>query len=131
MDQPHDGPEPIDPHDAYIASLDRPVAVCVDGKMVWTEADKESPAVALSRYFAALPPPEPAEPEVMEVGKVRFTRVAGDVWSMGVIGSDLTMEVRLEPMPAIKRADPNAKPALAGLTRTACSPRKGPGWCDE
>jgi hypothetical protein len=119
-----------EPIDAYLASLDRPVAVCVDGEMVWTEADKESPAEALSRYFAALPPPEPAEPEVMEVGKVRFTRVAGDVWAMGVIGSDLTMEVRLEPMPAIKRADPNAKPALAGLTRTGGA-RKGPGWCDE
>lgn len=54
------GPEPADR--LAIEREARPVALCVDGEMVWTEEDKESPAAALAAYFARLVPyPEPAK----------------------------------------------------------------------
>jgi hypothetical protein len=68
----------------------RPVAVYVDGDIVWTESDPDSPEAALMRYFA------------------------------GIARQQLA-----------KLPDPNAKPALSGLTKTAPGAKHGPGWCDE
>jgi hypothetical protein len=67
----------------------------------------------------------------MTVGQVRFVYLADDRWSMGVIGSDYSMEVRLEPMPEIRPSDPNAKPSNPALCRVAGEAYRGLGWCDE
>lgn len=79
------GPDPADRLAVWRDA--RPVALCVDGAMVWTESDPDSPEQALMRYFAGiarqqlakLPSPN-AKPALSGLTRTTFPARRGPGW---------------------------------------------------
>ena len=110
----------------------RPVAVCVDGQIVWTETDPDSPEAALMRYFSGLARQQLATLPLRErpgAARVREMEQTPEGRALLQYGRDFVAKA-LGKVPA-KLPSPHAKPALSGLTKTAAGAYRGLGWCDE